>query len=108
MKYIFIVFFAFLFSKADAQNLQFSQVLTYNVQPEESIFVPASKVWKIVSISQGGVSSNVRVNNAVISYGIASGYPNVANFPIWLKSGDEIKPYSASAFFSIIEFTVVP
>ncbi len=49
MKFIFIVFFAFFFSKVDAQNLQFSQVLTYNLQPEESIFVPASKVWKIVS-----------------------------------------------------------
>lgn len=108
MKYIFIVFFAFFFSKADAQNLQFSQVLTYNLQPEESIFVPVSKVWKIVSISQGGVSSQVRVNNAVISYGVASGYQNLAYFPIWLKSGDEIKPFNASAFFSIIEFTLVP
>jgi hypothetical protein len=107
MKYIFIVFFALLFSYVDAQNLQFSQVLTYNLQPEESIVVPVSKVWKIASLSQGGVSSHVRVNNAVISYGVASGYP-AASFPIWLKSGDEIKPYNSSAFFSIIEFTVVP
>lgn len=106
MKFIFIVFFTLLFQQSDAQNLQFSQVLTYNLQPEESIFVPASKVWKIVSLYQSGVSSYVRVNNAQISAGASSGLPSVV--PIWLKSGDEIKPFNSSAFFSIIEFTLVP
>ncbi len=115
MKYIFILFFALLFSKADAQNLQFSQVLTYagqiqtwdggsNLSP--TWVVPEGKVWKVESYAM----SYLFVNNVNITSNTNQGI-------IWLKAGDSIKYGSTtmsipspgySYFLSIIEFNVVP
>ena len=113
MKYIFIVFFALLFSKADAQNLQFSQVLTFAlnqvVSDQEVGLVPDGKVWKVefASVSTNGF---IYVNNALI----ASSIESENHFPIWLIQGDLMKVNGTSTaggpsyFISIIEFTVVP
>ncbi len=113
MKYIFIVFFASLFSKADAQNLQFSQVLTFGLTSTANNtvagVVPENKVWKIefARISTGG---NLKVNNYSIANSTGNGWND---FPIWLKSGDILQadgsPNGSQYYFiSIIEFTVVP
>lgn len=114
MKYIFIVFFAFLFSQADAQNLQFSQVLTYSGRIENAstyiesptLTVPDGKVWKIETYAR----DYFFVNNVNITSNTNQGI-------IWLKSGDEVKyaPLSINTYLqdyryilSIIEFNIVP
>lgn len=115
MKYVIALLFALTFSKIDAQNLQFSQVLTFSgttagVNGVSQIgAVPAGKVWKIESISNLGNNHYVTINNISVATG-----SNSPSLPIWLKESDEIKHINTSNFssgeyfVSIIEFTLVP
>jgi hypothetical protein len=115
MKYVIALLFALTFSKIDAQNLQFSQVLTLTGQVNGSNqtalvgTVPEGKVWKIESLNNLGSSKYFEVN------GIGITTPNSSwptQFPIWLKSQDNLSCRSNSNvqeyFVSIIEFTIVP
>ncbi len=108
MKYVIALLFALTFSKIDAQNLQFSQVLTYSLSPNTQTVVgtvPTGKVWKIDFI-RVGTGGSVSVNNGSIANQTSYGWNQ---FPIWLKAEDVLTASGGSNyFFSIIEFTVVP
>lgn len=112
MKYIITLCLALAFSSIDAQNLQFSQVLTYSGQVltagsgfpggySSPIWsVPEGKLWKIESYS-----SNLWINGFNVI--------TANNGIVWLKAGDQVGFYTGSLFqaiyfISIIEFTVVP
>ncbi len=112
MKYVIALLFALTFSKIDAQNLQFSQVLTYSLTLSANTIVgtvPTGKVWKIEFI-RVGTGGSVSVNDRSIANQTSSGWNQ---FPIWLKAEDVLTASGSSNtpesyFFSIIEFTVVP
>ena len=114
MKYVIALLFALAFSNIDAQNLQFSQVLTYNmVNQQEIITVPSNKVWKIeyAALSPVNSGSKLQVNGLDILLSMNSSSTN--SFPIWLKSNDVLSIMSSGSsppacFVSIIEFTIVP
>ena len=109
MKYVIALLFALAFSNIDAQNLQFSQVLTYNMINQQEITVPSNKVWKIESAkypSGGSLPGNFLINSSV---GIGGAGYNADQFPIWLKSGDVLRcQFQGGAFISILEFSLVP
>ncbi len=116
MKYVIALLFALTFSKIDAQNLQFSQVLTFTGQvsgPNQELLigtVPEGKVWKIESLNNIGTNFRFVINGMPITSGNSS-WPT--HFPIWLKSQDNLSFDNSSNgspqyFVSIIEFTVVP
>ena len=116
MKHIIALLFAFACYQADAQNLQFSQVLTFSgsQNPSQNYVVPNGKVWKIVAAKT--YKTDYWINN--IQYSIINNTvgPNdnavqTNTFPIWLKSGDSIMPevgYGNGFFLSIIEFSIIP
>lgn len=110
MKYVIALLFALTFSKIDAQNLQFSQVISQSVAINESITVPSGKVWKIEFAAIYGSNTSaarIRVNNSSDIVSCKScGYVN--SFPIWVKAGDVLNFISAEGYISAIEFTVVP
>lgn len=99
------------FSDANAQNLQFSQVLTFGLTATTNTVVgvvPENKVWKIEFAHVE--SYYLEVNNYAIVSKTANGWNQ---FPIWLKAGDILSANgstnsSASYFISIIEFNIVP
>ncbi len=115
MKYVIALLFALAFSNIDAQNLQFSQVLTFSGTQAvpEGFTVPEGKVWKIVSIKSymqsyniNGVSATTSNSNGAQSNGVQTNL-----LPIWLKSGDVVSiggNPNNGYFLSIIEFTLVP
>ncbi len=118
MKYVIALLFALTFFKIDAQNLQFSQVLTFSGQvtvANQSFLigtVPEGKVWKIESLNNLGSGFWYQINGSEITTG---NYNYPTHFPIWLKAQDNISFYNASGtgsqpkyFVSIIEFTIVP
>ncbi len=114
MKYIITVVLAMAFFKMDAQNLQFSQVLTLTGQVSGSHqvsligTVPEGKVWKIESLNNIGTSIYFQINGVDIT---TTNYYWPTQFPIWLKSQDILSCKSSSGgeyFASIIEFTIVP
>ncbi len=116
MKYIIALLFALTLSKIDAQNLQFSQVLTLTGQVNGSNqtalvgTVPEGKVWKIESLSNFGGSIHYEINGVAITMRDNTYQPH---FPIWLKEQDNLGCYNytsgnPSYFVSIIEFTIVP
>jgi hypothetical protein len=110
MKYIIALLFALTFSKIDAQNLQFSQVISQSVAVNESVTVPSGKVWKIEFAAIYGpnvVNASIRVNNSssIVSCQNCS---SVNSFPIWIKAGDVLNFIGADGYISAIEFTVVP
>jgi len=118
MKHIIALLFAFACYQADAQNLQFSQVLTFSgylgSDQAAEFIVPEGKVWKIVSAEN--YYTSYQVNGASAIRSIPGGSQDkVQNnvFPIWIKSNDVLTAngggISGSSFFlSIIEFTLVP
>ena len=89
MKYVIVLLFALAFSNIDAQNLQFSQVLTFSgsQNPTQNYIVPDGKVWKIVAAKT--YKTDYRINNiqnAIINNG-SGALDNAAqtnSFPIWL------------------------
>ncbi len=110
MKHIIALLFAFACYQADAQNLQFSQVITYSGQvlPAGSGFpggyssplwtVPEGKVWKIESYSTYLWLNGYNVNPT-------------NNGIVWLKAGDQVGFYTGGVyshiyFISMIEFSV--
>lgn len=136
-KILSILFLVSVCTIARAQNLTFSQVVTYSGQinyssPTAGIVdgpiytVPQGKVWKIESLNL--YFSGTATNPEYMSYKIngvrifcsrmTANTPFVfgVNFPIWLKSGDTIRPsygYENSNnswnanfpyFISIVEF----
>ncbi len=107
MKYIIALLFALTFYKIDAQNLQFSQVLTYNLVDLQELTVPSNKVWKIESAKYYTGLSNAGLWMNGYCLACASIYNSVDHFPIWLKSSDVIKA-QGPVFLSVIEFTIVP
>jgi hypothetical protein len=115
MRRIFIVvtaFFAVLITHAQG-NLQFNQVVTYNIggianqYDNVNFTVPVGKVWKIESAVNWSGNPN-----GAMSYGItlASSSKTVSDFPIWLNAGynGQFSIYTNRALISIIEFNVVP
>ncbi len=120
MKYVIALLFALTFSKIDAQNLQFSQVLTFTGQTvliDQDIslgIVPDGKVWKIESLNQANRYCSYSVNGYSIK-NETSTYTNTntfCNLPIWLKAQDNFSfrcSYGSGSYVvSIIEFTIVP
>lgn len=115
MKYIITVVLAMAFFNMDAQNLQFSQVLTLTGQVSGSNqvsligTVPEGKVWKIESLNIINDNKYFEINGVDIT---SSNYIWPAYFPIWLKSQDILSCRSITGtqeyFVSIIEFTLVP
>ena len=108
MKYIITLCLALAFSSIDAQNLQFSQVLTftgsYSSNNQWTQVVPDGKVWKI-EFAQ--VSSILRLNGKAL---LTNSNLNQNQFPIWIKAGDVLSfgNNSDDLNISIIEFTLVP
>lgn len=117
MKHIIALLFAFACYQADAQNLQFSQVLTFSgsQNPSQNYVVPNGKVWKIVAAKT--YLAEYLINNipqSIVSNsngGPSNNAVQTNSFPIWLKSGDSIMPevgYGNGFFLSIIEFSIIP
>ena len=113
MKYIFSFLLLLALSSMNAQNLQFSQVLTFagTSYSNNAVLigtVPEGKVWKIEFLNQIGTPWYFEINEISISNNTT--FPT--SFPIWLKANDVLKcrPSSniVSYFVSIIEFSVVP
>jgi len=126
--YIFIVTI-FLYTGAFAQgNLQFNQVIRV---VEVLQTVPAGKVWKVESYleselinsnsSSSSCTSNTIHRPLIINNGfyyfvgdVAWGSTNSLQmmnhntFPIWLKTGDQIRTTCSSDFASVIEFNIIP
>ncbi len=114
MKYILTLILAMAFFRMDAQNLQFSQVLTLtgqvsgNYQTTLLGTVPEGKVWKIESLNAINNDKYFEVNGVGIT---STNYLWPSHFPIWLKSQDILSCKSSSGseyFVSIIEFTLIP
>lgn len=109
MKHIIALLFAFAFYQADAQNLQFSQVISENVENGATLTVPSGKVWKIeyATIYGSNVNlANIRVNNSQIVGCYSCAFEE--HFPIWIKSNDVLSFVGAAGYISAIEFTLVP
>ena len=120
MKYVIALLFALTFSKIDAQNLQFSQVLTFSAETSlvnQDVLigtVPNGKVWKIESMNQITQYCSYSVNGIGINNFYSTNLtPSPSVFlPIWLKAQDNLSFRVSfgygSYFVSIIEFTIVP
>ena len=129
MKKILLSTFLLLSNLACAQgNLQFNQVIRV---VEVLQTVPAGKVWKVESYleselinsnssSSSCTSSTIHrpliINNGFyyfvgdVAWGSTNSLQmmNHNKFPIWLKSGDQIRTTCSSDFASVIEFNIVP
>ncbi len=116
MKYIFTFLLMMALSNMNAQNLQFSQVLTISdiIPPTSSygteiISVPDGKIWKIESAYSSGVNWVLNDGGTLIRSISSSDLCGCNSFPIWMKSLDFIKNSGYGSYtLSIIEFTVVP
>ena len=99
-------------------NLQFNQVITYNIggiaSQNDNIWftVPVGKVWKIETAVNWSGNPLYLYPNGAVNYGInlASSSKTVSDFPIWLQAGytGTFSIYSNRALISIIEFNIVP
>jgi hypothetical protein len=120
---LFLVVFFFGFSKTAAAqgNLQFNQVIFFDIPygSTQPFTVPAGKVWKVESVGATSSSCAVWLQNGAgqavgnLYYVSASNYHPA--FPIWLPSSHSgFFAYNlnnctgARAYVSIIEFNVVP
>lgn len=120
-----VLFNFVLFSQG---NLQFNQVIRV---VEVLQTVPAGKVWKVESYleselinsnssSSSCTSSTIHrpliINNGFyyfvgdVAWGSTNSLQmmNHNKFPIWLKSGDQIRTTCSSDFASVIEFNIIP
>lgn len=109
-------------------NLQFNQVIRV---VEVLQTVPAGKVWKVESYleselinsnssSSSCTSSTIHrpliINNGFyyfvgdVAWGATNSLQmmNHNKFPIWLKTGDQIRTTCSSDFASVIEFNIIP
>ena len=129
MKLVICLISFFLSFGYNAQgNLQFNQVIRV---VEVLQTVPAGKVWKVESYleselinsnssSSSCTSSTIHrpliINNGFyyfvgdVAWGSTNSLQmmNHNKFPIWLKSGDQIRTTCSSDFASVIEFNIVP
>ena len=129
MKKILLSTFLLLSNLACAQgNLQFNQVIRV---VEVLQTVPTGKVWKVESYlenelinsnssSSSCTSSTIHrpliINNGFyyfvgdVAWGSTNSLQmmNHNKFPIWLKTGDQIRTTCSSDFASVIEFNIVP
>ena len=129
MKKILLSTFLLLSNLACAQgNLQFNQIIR---AVEVLQTVPTGKVWKVESYlenelinsnssSSSCTSSTIHrpliINNGFyyfvgdVAWGSTNSLQmmNHNKFPIWLKSGDQIRTTCSSDFASVIEFNIVP
>lgn len=129
MKLVICLISFFLSFGYNAQgNLQFNQVIRV---VEVLQTVPAGKVWKVESYleselinsnssSSSCISSTTHrpliINNGFyyfvgdVAWGSTSNLQmmNHNKFPIWLKSGDQIRTTCSSDFASVIEFNIIP
>jgi len=108
MKHIIALLFAFACYQADAQNLQFSQVISENVGNGATLTVPSGKVWKIeyATINSSSNLASIRVNNSQIVGCYSCAFEE--HFPIWIKANDVLSFVGAACYISAIEFTLVP
>lgn len=121
-RYFFILFvFAFLSVKKGAAqgNLQFNQVILYDIpiSGTQNITVPAGKVWKIESVSMGstGSSADIFLRNSTLAnfahFSAASAAAS-AVYPFWLPANFTGSFLNNNPSFrccvSIIEFNIVP
>jgi len=129
MKLVICLISFFLSFGYNAQgNLQFNQVIRV---VEVLQTVPAGKVWKVESYleselinsnssSSSCTSSTIHrpliINNGFyyfvgdVAWGSTNSLQmmNHNKFPIWLKSGDQIRTTCSSDFASVIEFNIIP
>ena len=117
MKYIFSFLLMMALSNMNAQNLQFSQVLTftgrienYSIYQASTIWtVPEGKVWKVELYSL----DFLHINDNLISNRNNEVGNSVNQGVLWLKAGDTVQyksPYTLTDYkyiLSIIEFTIV-
>jgi hypothetical protein len=116
--FLFVLVLFFLGSYNAQGNLQFNQVITYNIggiannYDNVNFTVPVGKVWKIESAVNWTGNPLMLYPNGVMSYGItlASSSKTVSDFPIWLNAGYNglFSIYQNRALISIIEFNIVP
>jgi hypothetical protein len=116
--FLFVLVLFFLGSYNAQGNLQFNQVITYNIggiannYDNVNFTVPVGKVWKIESAVNWTGNALMLYPNGVMSYGItlASSSKTVSDFPIWLNAGYNglFSIYQNRALISIIEFNIVP
>jgi hypothetical protein len=116
--FLFVLVLFFLGSYNAQGNLQFNQVITYNIggiannYDNVNFTVPVGKVWKIESAVNWTGNPLMLYPNGVMSYGItlASSSKTVSDFPIWLNAGynGQFSIYQNRALISIIEFNIVP
>lgn len=107
-------------SVAEAQTLEFSQVLILTVNVEDT--VPSGKVWKVESAVYNSYSINynssckVQIDGTtteIIPFSFYDGNsygrsPFSTAFPMWLPEGTRIKPMNATSKMFVVEFNVVP
>ncbi len=113
MKYIFSFLLLLALSKMNAQNLQFSQVLTFGITATANntplAIVPENKVWKVELYSL----DFLHINDNLISNRNNEVGNSVNQGVLWLKAGDTVQyksPYTLIEYkyiLSIIEFTIV-
>lgn len=116
--FLFVLVLFFLGSYNAQGNLQFNQVITYNIggiannYDNVNFTVPVGKVWKIESAVNWTGNPLMLYPNGVMSFGItlASSSKTVSDFPIWLNAGYNglFSIYQNRALISIIEFNIVP
>ena len=123
---LFIALFLLKLNDTTAQNLQFSQVLTFNGQGIGDIpigTVPAGKVWKVETWSNNNEVSLLINGTLFNNHYLAVWSNNNGNQmqlssnlnPIWLKSADVLSFFAYNQwgqqrpyFISIIEFNIIP
>ena len=116
-----VSFFLICFAKRSVAqgNLQFNQVVFYDIaiSGTQAINVPANKVWKIESTSNGssGTPADIFLRNSAaqnIGHFSAASSATSAVYPFWLSSGYIGSLVNNSPSFrccvSIIEFNIVP
>ena len=114
-KLFFILLFVSASVISNAQNLQFSQVLTFTGElppttwtPGPIYTVPEGKVWKIESLFSGSTGAlGYKVNNTMLKLNGNGGASQIV-FPIWLKAGDTLQPYvdNSTGFSAMIVYLI--
>jgi len=110
MKIFILLMFVLLLSKANSQNLQFSQALLFNGTAVQT--VPAGKVWKVEHQSQSYATSAAGVYSSLIINGVNWYHNNTSGSlpsgPVWLPSGTTVAGWGPNTNYNIIEFNIVP
>lgn len=109
-KYILLLAPVFLIAQ---NNLFFNRVLTFKLDNNQEVSVPANKVWNIKSSSSGEIwfkTLSAEYGSPVTSKTVLVTSKNTTQNPreIWLGEGDILSSGFNNNTFSILEYDVLP